>query len=111
MIKLEIWIAFLSSKSANAINTKIMKINKKEKLIRSHDGDFNLKENCMIKWLNLRRHCMRHFKICRMNEFQNKQKQKEVTQMREDFTINKWMKKFEKSESTRNPQGIHKDCT
>ena len=31
--------------------------------------------------------------------------------MKEDFTINKWMKKFEKSESTRNPQGTHKEST
>ena len=44
-------------------------------------------------------------------EFQNKQKQRGGTQIEEDFTINKWMKKFEKSEYTRIAQGIHKEST
>ena len=44
-------------------------------------------------------------------EFQDKQKQRGGTQIEEDFTINKWMKKFEKSEYTRNPQGTHKEPT
>ena len=35
-------------------------------------------------------------------EFQDKQKQRKGSQMEEDFTMNKWMEKFEKSESTRN---------
>ena len=35
-------------------------------------------------------------------DFQDKQKQRKVTQMEEVFTINKWMKKFEKPEATRN---------
>ena len=34
-------------------------------------------------------------------DFQYKKKQRNVTQMEEDFTMNKWMKKVEKSESTR----------
>ena len=35
-------------------------------------------------------------------EFQYKKKQRNVTQMEEVFTMNKWMKKVEKSESTGN---------
>ena len=40
------------------------------------------------------------------HEFQDEQRQREVTQMEEDFTINKQMEKVEQSESTRNPQGM-----
>ena len=42
-------------------------------------------------------------------EFQDKQKQQVVTLIEEDFTIKKWMQNVEQSESTRNPQGIHKE--